>query len=473
MNHSFARLRILRPTLLVIAAFSTSWLAAAPAFPPASPPAAELYFKPPQFTAPAISPDGRSLGFIAQSEGRACVFKLDRTTGQIQTVFSAGEGEIERFWWIGNKRMLISARGVRAIEYFVQELSGGNPRPIRALTGWSSSWILVMPGDTDHVVALNERVDLNTGHSANIENMTADYSFVYSRSGELRAKVGQAMGKWRISWRGRANQPWHSLESSNESWPAFTPAGIADDDRRIFVYANDQGDTEVLMLLDPDTDKRTLVAQRPRHDISGMVWQQPEWAPVGVEFYNNGPEDAIFLGEPARQLSAALDRSLPGMLHHVSSSSTDGTIRVVSAWLPGYPLHYYLFDETQHRLSALGEQRPEIAAGALGETHFFQFKTRDGLDESGYVLLPRQENRPKPIPLIVMAMQSVGEPAASAEDFDAQDQFSSDADLPWHIWRRGAALAMAVRCNTRGIFNSRARSSRTSKTGSASSLAKA
>ncbi len=121
------------------------------------------------------------------------------------------------------------------------------------------------------------------------------------------------------------------------------------------------------------------------------------------------PRTSLFLDEPAKNFSAALDRSLPGMLHRVWNSSSDGTVRVVAAWLPGYPLHYYLFDSAQHRLSLLGEERPDIAAGVLGQVHHFSFKTRDGLDESGYVLAsPRlllRQGRPARCSLIVMRLR--------------------------------------------------------------------
>ena len=423
MDPTTSPYRLPKIVLLLAVAFGAAHLGAAPTTAPVSSTGAEIYFKPPQFTGPVISPDGHSIGFISQVDGRAGLFKIDRTSGQIQTLFTAGEGELARFWWAGNQRVLIAARGVRAIEYFVLDLNNPKPRAIHALDGRDPTQIVWLPADNDHVIAINKRVDLTNGHSSTVESMSADYQFVYSPAGELRAKLGQALGKWRISWRSRTDRPWHTLESSNEDWPPFTVAAVADDDRHLWVYANDQGDTEALMLLDPDTDQRTLVAQRPNQDIYDMMVQPPRMTAAAVVFYNNGPEDAFFMDEQAKQFSSALDQSLPGMLHRVTSSSTDGTARVIAAWIPGYPWHYYLFDATQHRLSMLGEERPDIVAGGLGEVHFFSFQTRDGLNESGYVVLPRKAKDGKPVPLLVMSMAAVGERAKSATYFDAEDQF--------------------------------------------------
>ena len=434
--------------LLILAGLWGGALAGAPAATSAPPVGGEVYFKLPEFDAPAISPDGRNIGFIAQNNGHACLFKLDRSTGQIQGLFSAGDGDVGAFWWVGNQRVLIEGFGEENTEYFVQDLAISKPRAIPILKGVPTSWITVMPNDTDHVVSLNfwregylARIDLNSGHSSKIESFTSIFDYtVVSASGELRAKLWQDRGQWHVAWRARAGQPWHTLECSNEDWPTFVPGSIADDDRHLLIFSHEAGDTESVMLLDPETDQRTLLARRPDHDAYSFVWLAPQFAPAGATFYNNGAEDVSYFTEAAQRLSTTLDNSLPGMIHRVTSSSMDGTLRIIEAWLPGYPSRYYLFDATQRRLSLLGEQRPDIASGTLGNVHFFFFKTRDGLDESGYLVMPRQVAGSRPPSIIVMAMQFVGERATSANFFSAQDQFfASRGFAVAHIAVRGSA----------------------------------
>lgn len=446
----YPTLQLKRPgiALLLLAALSAPVLPAAHSATPAAPSAAEVYFKLPEFDAPAISPDGRSIGFIAQSNGHSCLFKIDRLTGQIQGLFSAGEGDVGAFWWIGDKRVLVQGFGAENTEYFVQELTNTPPRPIPILKGVPTNWITVMPNDTEHVVALNfwredylSRINLNTGHSTKLESFTSLFDYtVVSASGELRAKLWQDRGQWRIAWRARAGQPWHTLECSNDDFPTFVPAGIADDDRHILVYSRDASDTEAVMLLDPETDQRTLLARRPDHDALGLVWMAPQFAAAGATFYSNGSEDSTFFTADAQRFSAVLDNSLPGMIHRVTSSSKDGMVRIIEAWPPGYPSRYYLFDAVQHRLSLLGEQRPDIAPGTLGNVRYFSFRTRDGLTETGYVVMPRQNPDPKPVPVLVMGMQYVGEHAATAKYFSARDQyFASRGIAVAHFAVRGSA----------------------------------
>ena len=401
-------------------------------------PSADLFFKPDEFSWPAISPDGKNIGFIAQSGGHGCLFRLDLESGQISGVFSAGEGDVEAFWWTGNKRVLIAARGRDNLTYLIQDLANSKPRPVDTIHNWSSDWIKILPQDPDHIVGFNKRIDLNTGKYTLIEYASADNIPVFSSAGEIRAKIWAEMGKWHITWRANLKDPWHTLTSSAEDYPPFVPWDVDVDDSSILVLANDQGNTQALMRLDPKTGNRALVAQRPDRDILWLVTTGPEQRPIGVEFFSLEAQDVVYFDQADAQFSAALDRSLPGMLHRVTSASKDGTKRIIEAWPPGYPSRYFLYDGAAGRLSQLGEARPGIAPGALGDVEFFKFKSRDGLAEHGYVVVPKPTSHPGPLPMIVRAIDGAADPLPAASRFNAQDQyFASRGYAVAHIAVRG------------------------------------
>ncbi len=429
-------LRIPRLALLVLSALPAITLPAAPAEAPKPALGADLFFKSPEFTAPAISPDGRNVGFIAQSNGHACLFRLDLQTGQMAGIFSAGEGDVEAFWWTGNDRVLIAARGRDNLTYLVQDLANSKPRTVDNLHNWSSDWIKILPHDPNHIVGFNKRIDLTTGKYSLIEYASADDVPVFSADGEIRAKLWAEMGKWHITWRANQKDPWHTITCSSEEQPTFVPLAVDVDDHGILVVANDQGNTQALMRLDPLTGQRTLIEQRPNRDVWGLLTTGPERRPIGVLFCGLDTREVVHFDEADRQFSTALDRSLPGMIHRVTSTSADGTKRIIEAWFPGYPPRHFLFDAVARRLSQLGDERPDITAGVLGDVEFFKFKSRDGLDEFGYVVVPKAA--PKPAPIIVRAINGAGDALPDPGWFNAQDQyFASRGYAVAHIGVRG------------------------------------
>jgi dipeptidyl aminopeptidase/acylaminoacyl peptidase len=425
---------------LLLACFAGPLLPAAKAPVPAPPLAGEVYFKPPEFADPAISLDGKNIAFIAQLNGHACLFRLELKTGQVSGLFSAGEGDVETFWWTGSDRVLLAGRGRSGREYVIQDLANSKPRVIDTLRNWGTDWIKVLPHDPNHIVSYNKRLDVTTGKYTLIENASSDLTPVFSAEGETRAKLWYEVGKWHIAWRARASDSWQKTTCSGDDQPIFIPVGMAANDRDILVIANDQGDTQAIMRLDSATGQRTMIAQRPHHDVSGLVTTGADRRPVGVLFCNITAEDILYFDEADRHFSMVLDQSLPGMLHRVTSSSADGNLRVIQAWFPGYPARYYLFDSAQRRLSMLGDSRPDIAPGVLGEVEIFRFKARDGLDEFGHVLFPSSKVRSGPAPLIVLAVDGAGADPYSASAFNAADQFfASRGYAVAHIDVRGTA----------------------------------
>lgn len=387
---------------------------------------AVAFFEPPDFYAPALSPNGQFIGFIGRIKGHACLFTLDRTSGKIQGLFSPGQGQVERFWWKGDHRVLIAARG-QSLEYFVQEVDG-LPRNIQSLKWVNPECINPLPRDIDHVIAFPGRYgsrvmvyDLRTGKEKTVETLQGDENdCVTSLGGELRAVTLHIRQNWRVRWRSSAKAPWHECKGKGDSLP-FRPFAIDADDRHLLVFGYDQGDTMAVMRLDPDSDQRTLVVQYPDCDVREVIISSGCQVPTCVTSYRFGGDESQVLDEGAKPFYASLVRSLPGLSSRWISSSADGNLRIVYSWSGRDAGRYYLFDSNRKTLALLGERQFDLPSAAMGEVRPFTYKTRDAVSESGYVVLPAKA-QPRP-PLLVMPMQFVGESADPGRDFNRLAQF--------------------------------------------------
>lgn len=412
---------------------------------PESVPAA-AFFQPADFTSPALSPDGCHIAFIGRSGGHACLFLLERATGRIQRLFSPEKGHVDSFWWKGDRRVLLTAHSTVGPRYFVQELDSPKPRGIPALDGVPDSFINPLPSDLDHVVVAPTtfgsqvfEVDLRNNRQRIIETLAGEENAcITSAGGELRAYTHHFADSWRIAWRASAKTAWHECKGDGDTMP-FRLAAMDVDDRHLFVFAYDQGNTVALMRLDPDSDQRTLVVQYKDRDVWEIYCDPTHRFATLARSCRFDGDDLEVLDETAKPFYATLDQALPGACNQWINSSADGSLRIVCSWSGRDPGRFYLYDANRRTLSLLGPSHIDLPPAAMSEVRSFTFKTRDGVSESGYVVLPAKAQASPP-PLLLLPMHFVGERADPGHDFNHLAQFFAS---------RGFAVA---RFAVRGTF---------------------
>jgi dipeptidyl aminopeptidase/acylaminoacyl peptidase len=403
------------------------------------------YFRLPDFELPLVSPGGQSVGFIARTNGRGRLFRLDLATGKPEGIYDAGEGDIIGYWWISDTRVLIAGWGSRGINYFTYDLATRKKLAIQALNYLPVSQVRFFPSVRDRVViptGVNTAnlaiVDLNTGRERNIGGYAGDTSnAIVSASGELRAQAWTQGSTWHVQWRDSAKSSWHEIKGT-ASLPTFYPVGMDADDRHLLVIAYDQGDTTALMRLDPVTDQRTIVAQDPGQDIRGLITPYGDMTHQATSVYTVGADTLVFVDPVLGNLHKQLQRSLPEKNCRIVSYSSDRKVQVIANWASGQPMTYYLF--ANGRLSVLGQARPDLKGEKLGRLETFSFTTRDGLTEQGYVLLPGHGSGP--FPAVVRAPGFVRDVASDGAFYNADDQ---------HLASRGYAVINFITRGQNGL----------------------
>jgi dipeptidyl aminopeptidase/acylaminoacyl peptidase len=453
---------------LVVTGLTLVGAEAGPAQQPAAIDSARNYFAPPAFADPEISPDGTSVAFIARRQEHACLFRLNLGTKQVDGIFDPGGGEVEKCWWLGDRRLLFAAIGEFGRSYFIQDLDGSEPRLIQPLEHLPLEWIHPIAGDFDHLMAVKfdpdrlplvgsfgftrrwtdlyiARVDLPGNRATHLGSLEPDensfslarnpadaflqsgatesgHDAVFSSGGELRAKVAIVRGHWHVMWRTGGAKSWHEL-SGSESYPPFVPVAMAADDRHLIVIAHDQGDTTAVMQLDPDTDQRVTLGQRPDRDVEQIIWDPSQHYAVGVSFFNFGPADEMYFDGELGQLQSVLQRSLPATVNRVVSESADRRRCVVESSAAGLPPKYFLLERAAGRLSELGEEYPESAGVVTARHEYFQYLTHDGVTEKGGVLLPATGGKAEGFSALVLPIQFVGEKATTGGDYNAAEEY--------------------------------------------------
>lgn len=396
-------------------------------------PDAARFFTAPIFDSPALSPDGVNVGFIGQMDGHRKLFRFDLVKGSIHGVYDPGQGEIFRFWWRGNDQVLLAGFGSTGYVYLLQNLTTGKTTTIRSLDYLHPSRVIADPSDSHHVIALPyddtartyyvSRIDLATDRAETLDPQIGDLDHVViSPRGEVVAKTDFREKEWTVYWRAHGKAPWQS-EKGGGPQPPYWPVGYHAENGQVLVLARDQGDTTALMTLDGRTGKRSLLTQHPTRDVSLLFRPGGNQASVAVAFFQPGEPLEEYFSTPHRELVAKLARSLPEKYRRLVSSSDDGKRHVISAFNPGQFPRFYLLDLHLRRLSILGSQYATDVVPAPCETRYFEFATRDGVGESGLVVLPDPQRFTAPHPAVLLPLESVGELATEGDAYDRFAQF--------------------------------------------------
>lgn len=403
---------------------------------PKPPEPGDEYFKYADIYSPAISPEGKSVAFIARTGGHTRLFRLDLATGQLAGIFDPGEGDIWDYRWITESLVLLNGRGKGSDVSFTYNLATKKIFQVGLLDRVGFSDIRLYSGLPGRAVIASEEysnipingtfgrnylaaVDLVTGREKRIGGYhgRADNT-VLSSTGELRAESWMEGATWHVRWRKSVDASWQEIKGS-DSWPSFVPVAMTPDDQKFFVLANDQGDSSVLMLLDPATGERTLLAQRAGKDIVEFVFSGGIQSLVGVRFNDPIKDDTVYLDPAWTELHRKAQRSLPGSNTRLWQRTADGRTAIIFNWDSGHPLAFYLY--ANDRLSLLGQQRDALTPAKLGQVRAFSYTARDGRARDGFVTLPAKAGRP--LPLLVITPQFVGEMAATGLAYEAATQY--------------------------------------------------
>lgn len=277
-----------------------------------------------------------------------------------------------------------------------------------------------MKRETGSTVLNLLRVAPETGKGVVTE--TGEYateSWEVDRDGDARLRLGtnSITHTFRVDGRAKGTKLWRQLWSSQDREARRALYGYADQDDAVYVLEDtDQGMQPYRVALKDGA--RTPVGRPSTGATPSLVWDRHRGAVIGVTVADDLPSTE-WLDPDFASLHATLSKVFKGRVVELTDWSRDRSRLILRASSSDEPAGWYMFDRARKELSPLGLEYPELAGQTFGETRFFRYKARDGLEIPAYLTLPRGAGlRP---PLIVLPH---GGPASrDTYDFDYLTQF--------------------------------------------------
>jgi dipeptidyl aminopeptidase/acylaminoacyl peptidase len=418
----------------------------------------EALFGNPERTALRISPDGRSLSWLAPVDGVLNVFvaPADDPSKARAVTQDRGRG-IRQYFWSYRPDTLLYVRdtgGDEDFHLFAVDVASGQARDLtpfpktRAVMVGVSHEVpdTVMVGMNDRDPAWHDlyRVELASGERTLVEqntrqiaNYLVDARYAVRMAARSRPDGGMdllardASGDWSVS----ETIPFGDVLTTR-------PLGYTQDGGTLYMIDSRDRNTAALYATDTASGERTLVFEDPRADI-GDALTEPRSGRVQAASSNYLREEWTVLDPALRADFEALRALGPGEVSVVSRTLDD------RHWIVAYsaaeqPVTYYRYDNADNRATRLFSTRPALDGKPLVPMWPQEIRARDGNTLVSYLSLPRAadpDGDGKPDRAVPMVLLVHGGPWA-------RDEYGYSSFDQWLANRGYAVLSVNYRGST-------------------------
>ena len=391
----------------------------------------EYYFKRPQYSGMAISPDGTAVLALAPVVGRQNLVVIDLKTRKPQAITAQRSRDITSAFWLNANRIVFTTGSLDTAQFlanrggglFAVNRDGSNMRILgegadeQIAGGIRATFRPVhvvrrLPGETqdlivqEHVFSASSedhsgqlyRVDTTNGRRTELSEgkpETARYEgWVVDDRGVPRVMTASSGERTRIWYRAGEKQPWRQLDEIPALAPGWQPLAVDRDDRTLLVMDQRSRDKAAIVRYDPET--RTfgeVLAAHPQVNIGGLV---TDWGvPAGVRYDADRAGYAWFDEEIAR-VHRTVETTFPGAVNSLTWSR-DHSLFLVYSRSDRHQGSYYLYDTRARKMEWLLDRAPWQKPEELAPMRPVRYKARDGLEIPAYLTLPPGPERNLPL----------------------------------------------------------------------------
>lgn len=402
-------------------------------------------------TSASLSPDGKTMAFLAPMTGRGNALftvPVDGSASPKRSMVASGEPEmIQNCGWVANDRLLCTVVAPREESGFLLnasrlvaiDMTGGNFKMISErntdkalyfnrygggivdwLPGQDDAFLMskwVVPEVTTGTLIQKrkegfsvERVDTRTGQSRTVVRPIVDGNeFITDGSGEVRITgVSQYTGDYsatgitKFMYRPKGSTDWKDLSTYNSlTYEGFLPYAVDPVENVAYGLQKEKGRFALMKRALDGSNAETMVFSHPEVDVDGPVQLGRKQRIIGVSYATDRRYVKYF--DPALdKLAGALAKALPGApIISFEGASDDEQKLLIWAGSDTDPGRYYLLDRATKQMRPLLLSRPELEGYKLATVKSVQVKASDGTLVPAYLTLPPGSNG-KGLPAIVM-----------------------------------------------------------------------
>jgi len=392
------------------------------------------FFKSPERSYYAISPDGKTLSFLKTEGRKQNLFIEDLASGKLSQITQQNEKNINYYFWVSNEELIYykEKSGVeRLSDIFIVNKKGDTERKLsdngksrmRVLKDEliDDKFLLVSSNKRDSTVFDVYRLNVRNGQmdmaAKNPGNIT---DWITDSKGKLRLATSSDGVNQALLYRDTESQVFRPIITNNFQ-TTFKPIAISDE-RPNIVYAvsNVNRDKNALVELDCHTGKENKILFK--NDTLNVVDAQYSESKKRISFVvcETWKKEKYYLDSAARKLYKQLDKLLPGTESRVIGRDKAENVFIVRTFTDINPGSFYVYFADKRKIRKLSDFNPYIKEAEMSRMMPISYTTRDGMKIQGYLTLPLH-TPPQNLPMVVLPHNGPG--SRNSWGYNAEVQF--------------------------------------------------
>jgi dipeptidyl aminopeptidase/acylaminoacyl peptidase len=380
------------------------------------------FFGNPTRTGGQISPDGRWLSWLAPRDGVLNIWVAPRADPvAARPLTDERVRPIRLYFWSPDSAQVLFINdqgGDENFKLYGVPAEGGETATLTRFDETQTQVLKVSPQVKDRIlVGVNNRdprwhdvyaLDLAAGALELVFENDGFESFLIDQTltlrGGSRSRADGGIDHYRIEGGIAGVEPIDSVSFDDSS--TVHPLSFTSDGKTLYWIDSRGRDTAALVAQDMASGARTVLAEDPRVDISGALFNPT----TGVaEAYPTTylTTEWVALDDAVKADFDFLQASLKGEIA-ISSRNDADDLWVVAVDMATAPPAAWLYDRARRSLTQLYVTRPELVGATLAAMHPVEIRSRDGLVQTAYLTLPPGSDpsgsgRPSsPVPLVLL-----------------------------------------------------------------------
>jgi dipeptidyl aminopeptidase/acylaminoacyl peptidase len=371
------------------------------------------FFRNPEKTGYAISPDGKYISFMAPYKSRLNIYVQERGSDKAVLVSSETERPITGgYFWKGNDRLVYMKDfgGDENFHIVSVRRDGSDLRDLTPFPGVLARIVDDLPdNDAEMIISLNKRkkeifdvfrLNVNTGELEQIaENPGNVQGWMTDHDGKLRAAVTIDGTSHTLLYREDEEGEFKPVLTTSFK-ESFDPMFFTFDNKRLYALSNLGRDKAAVVEFDPLQKKETAALyEHPEVDVSSLFYSRKRKALISAR-YATWKSFRHFFDPEFEALVKDLEEKLPGYEVGLSENDKEEKLYIVRTYSDRTLGTYYLYDAPAKKLEKLADVSPWLDEKEMAEMKPVSYRSRDGLTINGYLTVPKGREA-KNLPVII------------------------------------------------------------------------